>query len=808
MRRCGRAVAVVLFCLTGLVIPAGLRVDATRAGGVVQQAATRAQSAPAVGVVPNGSFEEMAGKLPRGWRTATWQKSAEFEVDSASRTGTASAKISSKDGADASWSTIVAVRPYATYRLSGWIRTENVEPGAGKGALLNLHNFDRLQTPALTGTHDWTRVELTFDSAGNDAIQINCLLGGWGRSRGTAWFDDITLEQLSARELHPAATVDTRRARAPMSKYIYGQFIEHLGRCIYGGIWAEMLEDRKFFYAVGDASSPWKASGDGASVTMSREAPFVGAQTPEIVLAGNGGAGGIEQGGLGLVAGRHYTGHVVLAGDATALPVTVSLVWGAGPADRQSIAVKQLASGFVSTPLSFTAGATTDEARLVIAASGRGRLRVGTVSLMPADNVEGFRADTLALLRELNAPVYRWPGGNFVSGYDWHDGIGDRDRRPPRKNPAWRGVEHNDVGIHEFMALCRLIGAEPYISVNSGLGDVASAADEVEYVNGAATTPMGRVRAQNGHRDPFTCRFWSIGNEMYGDWQLGHMPLEAYQQKHNQFAEAMRAADPAIRLVGVGDVGPWSEGMLANCAGHMDLVSEHFYCQEMPGLMSHVAQIPRQIRRIADAHRKYRETLSSLKGRDIRVALDEWNYWYGPHVYGELGTQYFLKDALGIVAGLHEYSRQSDIIFMANYAQTVNVIGAIKTSRTAATLDTTGVVLKLYRERFGTIPVEIAGTPEPLDVAAAWRENGRGFTVSILNPTRSEQALDLRIDGVTVPRVARLSRVTGSYERAFNAPGKAPQVGVQTVEAEPFSSRIAVPPMSASLYELAVARPK
>jgi alpha-N-arabinofuranosidase len=138
----------------------------------------------------------------------------------------------------------------------------------------------------------------------------------------------------------------------------------------------------------------------------------------------------------------------------------------------------------------------------------------------------------------------------------------------------------------------------------------------------------------------------------------------------------------------------------------------------------------------------------------------------------------------------------------------VNVIGAIKTSRTAATLDTTGVVLKLYRERFGTIPVEIAGTPEPLDVAAAWRENGRGFTVSILNPTRSEQALDLRIDGVTVPRVARLSRVTGSDERAFNAPGKAPQVGVQTVEAEPFSSRIAVPPMSASLYELAVARPK
>lgn len=104
---------------------------------------------------------------------------------------------------------------------------------------------------------------------------------------------------------------------------------------------------------------------------------------------------------------------------------------------------------------------------------------------MPADNIEGFRRDVLQLLRELDAPVYRWPGGNFVSGYDWRDGVGERDTRPPRKNPAWKGVEHNDVGIHEFMALCRLIATKPYVAVNSGLGDAASAANQVEYVNGA-----------------------------------------------------------------------------------------------------------------------------------------------------------------------------------------------------------------------------------------------------------------------------------------------------------------------------------
>ncbi len=126
--------------------------------------------------------------------------------------------------------------------------------------------------------------------------------------------------------------------------------------------------------------------------------------------------------------------------------------------------------------------------------------------------------------------------------------------------------------------------------MNSGLGDVQSAADEVEYVNGAATTAQGKARAANGHKEPYRCRFWSIGNEMYGNWQLGHMTLAKYQEKHNEFARAMRAKDPSITLVGVGDVGPWTEGMLTNCADNMSLISEHFYVQEAAGLMGHVAR--------------------------------------------------------------------------------------------------------------------------------------------------------------------------------------------------------------------------
>ena len=155
------------------------------------------------------------------------------------------------------------------------------------------------------------------------------------------------------------------------------------------------------------------------------------------------------------------------------------------------------AADYKTFPLAFTAGGF-ERRRRGSRSSSRGResFRVGTVSLMPADNVEGLRADVLALLKELNSPVYRWPGGNFVSGYDWKDGLGDPDRRPPRKNPAWQGVEHNDVGIHEFMRFCELVGTDPYITVNSGQGNETLAADEVEYVNGPADSAMGRAAGQ------------------------------------------------------------------------------------------------------------------------------------------------------------------------------------------------------------------------------------------------------------------------------------------------------------------------
>jgi len=418
---------------------------------------------------------------------------------------------------------------------------------------------------------------------------------------------------------------------------------------------------------------------------MIEEDSFVGEHTP-LIQPGSG----IRQLDLGLVKNKEYVGYIYLKAQQQRANVTVSLVWGDNAQDQASTKLSA-SNQYVKHPFKFTSGADTTSGKLEIKVAD-GACFVGTVSIMPADNIKGMRADTLKLLKELNSPVYRWPGGNFVSGYNWRDGINpNRDKRPPRTNPAWTGVEHNDFGIHEFIGFCKTIGTEPMIAVNTGLGTVEETAEEVEYANGTTDTELGKQRAQNGSKEPFNVKFWCVGNEMYGNWQLGNMPLAEYVLKHNKCADAMKKADPSIELIAVGNVGRWDEMMMNKCADHMDLISEHFYCQERRDLLRHIAWPAEHIKRISDAHRRYRKEIDSLKGKDIRIALDEWNFWYGPHIFGELGTRYFHKDGLGIAKGLHEYYRNSDIIYMANYAQTVNVIGCIKTSKTAAAFETTGL---------------------------------------------------------------------------------------------------------------------
>ncbi|MEJ5259784.1 MAG: alpha-L-arabinofuranosidase C-terminal domain-containing protein [Anaerohalosphaeraceae bacterium] len=787
-------------------------------------AATVWAGAPSQNLLRNGGFERLQDNRPRGWTTQTWSGQAEFAVEDGGRTGKA-ARITSANGADAAWSQTVEVPPFARLRLSGWVKTENFRTTTGRGVQLSIHDMENARTAALKeSSSDWTKLECEFQVMGQSSVQVLCLFGGWGQAVGTAWFDDIVLEVLE--EIKPASqtvtaqiSIDPSVKKEPISELIYGQFIEHMGRCIYGGIWAEMLEDRKFFYPVPAegpiwrttgagarvlAASPWKVIGPKENVQMSTDEPLSGKHAPKITLTGQ--PGGLYQEELGVLAGKDYVGRIVLRGDRTAGPIQVSLIWGDRPTDRQTVTISRLDRKFKTYPLKFKAGAATDNAKLEIVGTGKGSWTIGAVSLMPADNVNGFRKDTLDLLKQLNSPMYRWPGGNFVSGYDWRDGLGDRDRRPTRTNPAWTGIETNDVGMHEFVELCRLLNAEPLITVNTGFGDAYSAAAQVEYANGSLKTPMGQWRARNGSKDPLNVKYWCVGNEMWGNWQLGYMQLHHYVLKHNWVEEKMRQVDPTIFTIASGDLGGgWSEGLLKNCADHMNSIAEHFYCQSRPDLTAHVRQVPNAIKSKADGHRRLRQTLDSLKGKDIRIAMTEWNYWYGPHVFGELGTRYFMKDALGIAAGLHEYFRNSEMFWGAFYAQTVNVIGCIKTTKTAAAFDATGLPLVLYRREFGTLPLEVSGWNEKLDVSAALTTDKKFLTIGIVNASWDTYQVQFDLKSLTPAGPAKGWLISHENPMAHNDPSETkPTIDIQTLSPTDLTKTVSIKPISITLFKVPI----
>lgn len=625
------------------------------------------------------------------------------------------------------------------------------------------------------------------------------------------------------------AKLDVSKQGDPINPMIYGQFIEHLGRCIYGGIWAEMLEDRKFYFEVTPeyapytglletefpvvGASPWEITGDHNGLKMVTEDSFVGDHTPHLA-AGTG----IRQHDLAWQTGRGYEGYVWLKRtSATPAEVSLTLEGGEGPVKLDFVVAGE---DYQQFRFHWKASADTAKGSLEIRIDA-GEAFVGTASLMPDDNVRGMRADTLGLLKELNASIYRWPGGNFVSGYDWRDGVGDRDRRPPRRNPAWQGVEHNDFGTDEFIDFCRTVGAEPVVTANMGFGDAYSAAQWVEYCNAGGDTIGGQMRVDNGTLEPFDVRLWCVGNEMWGNWQLGYMHLDQYTLKHNRAARAMWQVDPDLVLVGSGDLRSrsesvngdrergWSEGMLQDSADYMTHLSEHFYAGRTPWqpenvrvpVEEHVTQVADFIRFITDGHREMQPDIESLDGEVMPIAMTEWNYWHREYEYGELGCVYELQDGLGIAAGLHEYYRQSDIVQMAYYAQTVNVIGAIKTTDTAAEFEPTGLVLKQYRAHYGDTPLLLEQDFGELDVAAALDNDGTVLTVSVVNPLSEEVAVALDLSGAQAGSTAARYWISGQDPRAINAPGQPRQVDDYADEV-PVSGGLKVPALSATIFRI------
>jgi alpha-N-arabinofuranosidase len=670
-----------------------------------------------------------------------------------------------------------------------------------------------------------------------------------------------------------SATIDTTRTGTPISKYIYGQFLEHGGDIVNTGVWSEMLVDRKFYYPVA-ASAPtpppvmgnaagnprfrrnptrWWAPIGGDLVTMDTKAPYTGEQTPLVKLNAKE-PHGLKQSGIAVRKGKAYAGRIVLAGSPGAV-VKVTLIWGKEAADRQTVTIGTLGSAYHKFPLRFPAAADTDDATLEITGTGTGSFHVGTVSLMPADNIDGFRPEVIAALKQLRFGVLRFPGGNFVSSYEWRYGVGDIDKRPPIFDPVWHAVQPNDVGTDEFLALCRLLGVDPYITVNAGFGDAWSARELVEYTNGAAATPMGKWRATNGHPQPYNVKLWGVGNEPWGDYQMGAISLPQFELKHNLFAREMRKVDPSIKLIAGGampdvmegadqarringqyvpdylSAADWTGQMLLNCLDNIDMVSEHYYASgtqhtdiklqkkvpiDPPLSFIEWQRAPAvQVRAKYEHYQEYLKRIPALRAKPVPIAIDEWAYFGGgPNSY---------KTVPAYAWAFHEMFRHSDVFQLGALTFAT---ATMSSNRTEAILNPTGMLFKMYRDHFGTIPVEVTGnSPQPkptfpaggdqpainpgsdtypLDLSAALSEDRKTLTIAVLNPSDSEQSIKIAINGAKIASAGKLWRMAPDSIDATVQVDKKPEVQVEEQTLGALPETITVRPFSVNIYSYPV----
>lgn len=310
----------------------------------------------------------------------------------------------------------------------------------------------------------------------------------------------------------------------------------------------------------------------------------------------------------------------------------------------------------------------------------------------------GCRKDVLAALRKLNMTAMRYPGGNFVSGYHWEDGVGPKEERPTVRELAWKSIETNQFGTNEFMRLSQEMGWTPMMAVNLGTGTPEEARNWVEYCNATAGTKYADMRVAHGFKKPHDVKLWCLGNEMDGPWQLGHVPAEHYAIRAQQAAKLMRDMDSSLELVAAGSCAKdmpsyidWDWKVMDYLGDWADYISLHRYvgneANDTADYLAVTASIDRQIQDM-DAVCRAIQARKRLKKRAY-LCFDEWNVWYrargagqngdwkpAPHILEEV---YNLEDMIVVAGFLNSFIRHADVVKIANIAQIVNVIAPIMT---------------------------------------------------------------------------------------------------------------------------------
>jgi alpha-N-arabinofuranosidase len=399
----------------------------------------------------------------------------------------------------------------------------------------------------------------------------------------------------------------------------------------------------------------------------------------------------------------------------------------------------------------------------------------------PLADEQGFRKDVLDALKRLGIALVRYPGGNFASGYRWRDGVGPVSERPARTDLAWNDIETNLFGTNEFIGFCRKLKTEPYLVVNCGDGDMREARDWVEYCNGTGDSAPVKLRREHGYPEPHNVRYWGIGNEVDGHWQIGYKTPGEYARAFTEFGKVMKWVDPGIKLI-ASAISDWKgelverPRLLLEQAGDLiDYLSLHWY----------IGNAANDFEAYMAVSELLEERLSACEGlvravaferqikRPVYIAVDEWNVWYRtfPEEVREtmkLEEIYSLEDALATAVQLNTFIRHARTVKMANIAQIVNVIAPVFTRPEGLVLQTIYYPFELYSRTCGNLALDpwwegdtFSGGDyngvRTLDVTATLDERKKRLAVYVVNRSRS-QGLE-----------AEISLATGSYKDTATA---------------------------------------
>jgi alpha-N-arabinofuranosidase len=452
----------------------------------------------------------------------------------------------------------------------------------------------------------------------------------------------------------------------------------------------------------------------------------------------------------------------------------------------------------------------------------------------PYANEDGLRTDVLAALRELGYTIIRYPGGNFLSGYNWLDGVGPKAQRPRRRELAWQSIETNQFGTNEFMTFCRQIGALPMLGVNLGTGTIESAANLVEYCNAPLGTYYADLRASHGFPEPHHVKYWCLGNEMDGPWQIGHLDAVDYAKKAREAAKMMRWHDPSIQLVLCGssnDQMPtfpeWDRLVLEICWEQVDYLSIHMYVsnhyeQDTPSYLALARRFEEFVDTMAGTLRYVKAKNRSR--HDVYLSWDEWQVWHpsessghwteAPHL---AECTYTLEDALVVAQWLNVFLRKCDVVKIACVAQIVNVISWLQTTTDRLLKQAPFYPFKLVsnRARGNSLDVLVCaphyetkqyGDVPVLDVAATHDPTTGAQAIFIVNRSLTEPVTTEVIwQSGTPQQVVEAYRIAGSdpqWANTFENPQVIVPQPVTGLQMDGNQLSLSLPPLSFTVISL------